>query len=176
LELLHELPPGASELGLLVNPANANAEPDAKDAQAAAAAFGLELRVLKASTERELATAFDTIVEQRLGALLVGVDNILFRDRRGLIAALASRHAVPAIYERREFAVAGGLMSYGADGADNARQQGLYIARILKGAKPADLPVLQASKFEFVINLNAAKALKLDVPTSILLRANELIE
>jgi putative tryptophan/tyrosine transport system substrate-binding protein len=176
MELLHELAPRASVLGLLVNPNNPNADPDTKDAQAAAAALGRELRVLKARTERELAAAFDAAVDQRLGALLVGVDNLLFRDRRGLIVALASRHGVPAVYERRDFAVAGGLMSYGTDGADNARQYGLYIARILKGAKPGDLPVLQASKFELVINLSAAKGLKLDVPTSILLRANELIE
>jgi putative ABC transport system substrate-binding protein len=100
----------------------------------------------------------------------------LFRERRGLIAALASSHAVPAIYERRDFAVAGGLLSYGTDGADTARQLGLYVARILKGEKPGDLPVLQPSKFEFVINLNAAKAMRLDVPTATLLRADEVIE
>src|SRR5262245_18867533 len=175
LDLLRELVPTATALGFLANQTNPNIEPDTAEVQSAANALGLRLRVLTASTERELEAAFESVVQQRLGGLLVGVDP-LFRARRERIAALALRHAVPASYERRDFAEAGGLMSYGTDDNERERQIGLYIARILKGAKPADLPVQQATKFEFILNLKTAKALGLDVPTSILLRANEVIE
>jgi putative ABC transport system substrate-binding protein len=174
LELLRELVPKAAVLGLLVNPSNPNSDPDIRDVQAAADAFGLRLAVLTASTEGELEMAFAAAAQQQLGALLVGVDT-LFRNRREHIVALAARHAVPAIYERRDFVDAGGLMSYGTID-DDGRQIGIYIARILKGAKPADLPVQQPTKFQFVLNLKTAKALRLEVPTSILLRTDEVIE
>jgi putative tryptophan/tyrosine transport system substrate-binding protein len=176
VQLLRELVPSASDFGFLVNPDNPNAEPDANDALAAAASLNITLRLFKASNDAELANTFEAAAAQRLGALLVGVDNILFRPRRQLIVAVASRYAVPTIYEERDFVEAGGLMSYGSDFADTARQAAAYIARILKGAKPGDLPVQQASKFELIVNLNAAKAIKLDVPTSILLLADEVIE
>jgi putative tryptophan/tyrosine transport system substrate-binding protein len=175
LDLLHELVPTATVLGFLANQTNPNIKPDTADVQAVADSLGLRLRVFTASTERELQSAFDDMVRERLGALLVGVDP-WFREQRERIAALAARHAVPASYERRDFAEAGGLMSYGTDDNERERQMGIYIARILKGAKPADLPVQQATKFEFILNLKAARALGLDVPTSILLRANEVIE
>jgi putative tryptophan/tyrosine transport system substrate-binding protein len=175
LELLRELVPSASSFGFLVNPDNANANPDANDARAAAASLNLGLRLFKASNDVELASAFEGASTQRL-ALMVGVDNLLFRRRDQLIVLIAARYAVPTIYERRSFVEAGGLMSYSTDGAESARQAAIYIARILRGAKPGDLPVQQASKFELVVNLSAAKAIKLDVPTSILLRANEVIE
>jgi putative ABC transport system substrate-binding protein len=176
IQLLRELVPGASAFGLLVNPDNPNAEPDTNDAQKAAGSLSVVLRLFKASNDTELASAFEAASAQRLGAMMVGVDNLLFRPRHQLIVAIAARYAVPTTYERRDFVEAGGLMSYGTDGADVARQEALYIARILKGANPGDLPVLQASKFELAVNLNAAKAIKLDVPTSILLRADRVIE
>jgi len=158
----------------LRNPANPNSDPDIRDAQAAADAFGLRLVVLNASTERELEMAFAAAAQQQLGAVLVGVDT-LFRNRREHIVTVAARHAVPTIYEQREFVDAGGLMSYGTID-DGGRPMGIYIARILKGEKPADLPVQQPTKFEFVLNLKTARALGLEVPTSILLRADEVIE
>jgi putative ABC transport system substrate-binding protein len=175
LELLRELVPGPAEFGFLANQTNPNFEPDTAQVQAAAAAMGLRLRRFTASTDRELEAAFESLVQLRVGALLVGVDP-RFRDQRARIVALAARHAVPTIYERRDFVEAGGLMSYSTDDKERGRVTGLYIARILKGEKPADLPAQQATKFEFILNLKAAKALRLDVPTSILLRADEVIE
>jgi putative ABC transport system substrate-binding protein len=176
LELLRELVPGPRVFAMLVNPNNPNVEPDTNEALAVAGSLGIELRIFKAGNDADLATAFDAVSAERPGALLVGVDNVLFRQRRGLIVALASRHAVPAIYERRDFVEAGGLMSYGTDGIEDSRQLALCVARILKGTRPGDLPVMQASKFELVINLNAAKAMKMEIPTPILLRATEVIE
>jgi len=175
LELMREIAPKQAALGLLVNPTNPNAEPDTKEVQAAADRLGILLHVLNASTEAELETAFATAREQRLGALLVGVD-FFFRNRRALIAALAVRHAVAAMYDGRYFAAAGGLMSYGTTEVERARQEAIYVVRILKGTKPIDLPVVQASKFELVINLNAAKALGLVIPPDVLSIADEVIE
>jgi putative ABC transport system substrate-binding protein len=176
LALLHDTVPKAEVLALLVNPTNPNAEPDTKDLQAAAAdSLGRELLVFRASTERDFETAFAAMVQLRVGALLINVDPF-FIGRREQIVALAARHAVPAIYDRREFPVAGGLMSYGASEVEAFRQCGIYVGRILKGAKPADLPVQQAAKFEFVINLKTAKALSLDIPPGVLAIADEVIE
>jgi putative ABC transport system substrate-binding protein len=175
LELLREIAPKAAVLGLLVNPTNPNADPDTKDAQAAAVALGLRLQVLKANTERELETAFASIVQQRLGGLLVGVDP-WFRERPERITVPAARYSVPVIYERRSFPAAGGLMSYSSSVTEGARQAGIFIARILKGAKPGDLPVQQATKFEFVINMKTAKALGLTIPEALLATADEVIQ
>ena len=175
LELLRAIAPKAEVLGLLVNPTNPNADPDTKDVQAAADALGLRLQVLKASTERELETAFASIVQQPLGGLLVGVDP-WFRQRPERITVPAARYSVPAIYERRSFPAAGGLMSYSSSVSEGARQAGIFIARILKGAKPTDLPVQRATKFEFVINLGTAKALGLSIPEALLATADEVIQ
>jgi putative ABC transport system substrate-binding protein len=175
LELLNQIAPQAAIFGLLVNPTNPNADPDTSEVQAAADALGLRLEVLSAHTEHELEAAFAAVTQKRLGALMVGVDP-WFRGRPEQIAALASRHAVPAIYERASFAAAGGLISYGTSETERARQSALLIARILKGAKPADLPVMQATKFELVINLKAAKALGLKVSQDVLSIADEVIE
>ena len=175
LALLHEVAPGAATLGLLVNPNNPNAVPDITEMQAAADALGAQLKVLRAGAAHDLEKAFADIAERQIGALLVGVD-LFFRDRSAQIVELAANRAVPAIYERRLFPAAGGLMSYGASEFDVYRQIGVYFARILKGAKPADLPVQQAVKFEFVINLKAAKALSLAIPPGVLAIADEVIE
>jgi putative ABC transport system substrate-binding protein len=175
LDLLHELVPSATELGFLANPTNPNIKPQTAEVQAAADALGLRLRIYTASTERELETAFDGMVRERVGALLVGVDP-WFRSQPELMAALAARHMLPANYERREYAMVGGLMSYGNDLTEQWRLMGTYTSRILKGEKPADLPVYQATKFEFILNLKTAKALGLTVPLTLLGRADEVIE
>ena len=175
LGLLHDTVTKAAVFGLLVNPTNPNAEPDTHDAQAAAGALGLELRVFTASTEGELEPAFAAMARLRVGGLLVNVDG-LFISRRGRIAALAANYAVPAIYERRQFPAAGGLMSYGASEAEGYRQCGVYVGRILNGAKPADLPVQQLTKLNLVINLKTAKALGLEIPPGVLAIADEVIE
>ena len=175
LDLLRELVPSATTLGFLANQTNPNIDPDTAEVKAAADARGLRLCLLTASTDRELQMAFDTVAQQRIDALVVGVDP-WFRSRRDQVVALAARYAVPASYERRDFAEAGGLMSYGTDENERERQMGLYVARILKGAKPADLPVQQATKFEFMLNVKTAKALGLAVPLPLRGLATELIE
>jgi putative ABC transport system substrate-binding protein len=175
LDLLRGLAPKIDTIALLVNPYNPNAEPQTKDTQAAAAALGLHLHVLRASSQDNLDMAFKTLVQQRVGALIVSADPFFLNQRERLVA-LAARHAVPTIYIVREFAAAGGLMSYGSSFADSHRQAGIYTGRILKGEKPADLPVVQSAKFEFVINLKTAKALAIDVPPTLLALADEVIE
>jgi putative ABC transport system substrate-binding protein len=175
LELLHEVVPAATLIGLLLNPTNPVTEVFLRDQQAAARILGLQLHVLHASTERDLDAAFATLVQLRAGALVIGQD-AFFADRSELLAALALRHAVPAIYQNREFVAAGGLMSYGGSIGDSNRLAGVYTSRILKGEKPSDLPVQQASKFELVINLKTAKALGLTVSNQMQLLADEVIE
>jgi putative ABC transport system substrate-binding protein len=175
LELLRELVPTIATIAVLVNSNNPNTEPQLLELRAAVRPLSLQLHILNARTEREIDTAFATLVQEGAGALLVSADGF-FLSRRDQIVALAARHAVPAIYHRREYVAAGGLMTYGTGLADAYRQMGVYTARILKGEKPADLPVQQSTKFEVVINLKTAKALGLEVPTSILLRADEVIE
>jgi putative ABC transport system substrate-binding protein len=175
LELVSEAVPTAVVLGLLVNPTNPNAEADTRDLQAAAQALGRRLQVLTAGTDRELETAFAAAVEQKVGALFINIDSFLF-DRRQQIAALAAGHKIPTIHPFREYVAAGGLMSYGASFVDAWRQSGIYAGRILRGTKPADLPVQNPTKFELVINLKTAKALGLEIPPSVLARADEVIE
>ncbi len=175
LELLRELVPRAGVIACLVNPNNPEAEGQLTDIQAAARTFGQELLVLNASTDDELHTAFATLARERATGLFLGND-AFFVLRRDQLAALAARHAIPAVYFLREFALAGGLMSYGDSLNEAYRLVGVYIGRILKGAKPADLPVQQSTKVELVINLKTAKALGLEVPPTLLARANEVIE
>jgi putative tryptophan/tyrosine transport system substrate-binding protein len=175
LELLHELVPKAGAIGILVNPANPNAAPNTKNLQAAAQTLGFRLEVLQASTEQDIDAAFATIQERRLEALLVG-DDPFFENRGDQLAVLAMRDRVPAIYPFRKNAAAGGLISYGPSLAAAYRICGEYTGRILKGAKPADLPVQQPTKFELVINLKTAAALGLTVPPALLARADEVIE
>ncbi len=175
LELVSEAVPKATELALLVNPNNPNAEPDTRDLQAAADALGRRLHVLRASNAQEIEAAFRAMVEQKVDALFVNIDPLLFAQREQ-IAGLAAHHRIPTIHPFRDYAVAGGLMSYGASFASAWRQAGIYAGKIIKGAKPADLPVLQPTKFELVINLKAAQALSLEIPPSLLARADEVIE
>jgi len=178
LELLSELISQARVIALLVNPTSAYTDPMIRVVQEAARARGLQLAILKASSESEIDTAFATLVQLHAGGVIIGADPF-FNSRREQVVALASRHAVPAIYERREYAASGGLISYGPSLTvltDMDRQAGIYAGRILKGAKPADLPVEQPTTFELVVNLKPAKALGLTVPPSILARADEVIE
>ena len=175
LQLLHDLLPKAGSIALLVNPTSPVAEPQTRDAQAAARALGVKLTVLSAVTENDFDQVFASLAEQRADALLVSADP-LFASRREQLVALAARHAVPALYEIREFVEAGGLMSYGTVLGDGYYKGGNYIARILKGTTPADLPVEQIEKFELVINVATAKALGLSVPDRLLALADEVIE
>jgi putative ABC transport system substrate-binding protein len=175
LELLSELVPQASVIAMLVNPNSVLAERIIRDGQEAARGKGVQLHILKAGAEGEFETAFAALVRLNAGALVVGGDT-LFNSRREELVALAARHAVPAIYELRESVEAGGLISYGPSLTGIWRQAGAYAGRILAGAKPADLPVQQPSKFELVVNLKTAQALGLTVPPSILARADEVIE
>jgi putative ABC transport system substrate-binding protein len=176
LELLHELVPAAKVMALLVNPANPTlAEANTKELQAAARRLTLELHVLNASAEREFDAAFAKLIELRAGGLVIGNDP-LFTGRSEQLAALAVRHAVPTVYAWREFAVAGGLLSYGVAVPDSYRLAGNYAGRILKGEKPADLPVQQISTVELIINMKAAKALGISVPLTLIGRADEIIE
>ena len=175
LEVLHELLRTSAAVALLVNPNTPLTEPETKGVRDAARSLGLQLHVLDASTEGEIDAAFEKLIELRAGALVVSVDPFL-TNQRAQIVALAARHAVPAIYGVREFATAGGLMSYGTDLADAYRQVGIYAGKILKGAKPADLPVQRVVRVEFVINLKTAKTLGLTFPITLLGRADEVIE
>jgi putative ABC transport system substrate-binding protein len=175
LELMHQAIPSATVIGFLVNPNNPNAEPDTNDAQSAALALGLTLRVLAATSERDFEEVFGTISQERIDALLVGVEPF-FRARREQLVALAAHHAVPTLWDRNIFPAVGGLMSYGTNLAESQRQSGAYVGRILRGAMPADLPVLQPTKFELVINLKTAKALGLTIPETLLATADEVIQ
>jgi putative ABC transport system substrate-binding protein len=175
LELVHELVPASTIMSIIINPTNANAEPDSVAVQEAARALGLQIQVLRAGSEKEIDAAFASVVEQGSGALLVNPDSF-FAARRNQFVSLAARFGIPSIYYLRDFVTAGGLMSYAANVADAYRHVGMYAGKILKGAKPADLPIMQPTKFEFVINLKTAKTLGLVVPASILIRADEVIE
>jgi ABC-type uncharacterized transport system substrate-binding protein len=176
LELLHELVPTANIIAVLVNPTDpARAETISRDLQAAARTLGLQLHVLQASTDRDFDTVFASLVQLRVGGLVIGGEPF-FNSRSEQLGALTLRHAVPTIYQFRAFAAAGGLVSYGSSLTDSYRLVGVYSGRILKGEKPADLPVQQSTKFELVINLKTAKALGLTVPPSLLATADEVIE
>jgi putative ABC transport system substrate-binding protein len=175
LGLLHELVPQAAAIGVLLNANFPAAERQLRDVQGAARAIGLQIHALRANIDREIEVAFETVASQRIAALAVAASPF-FTTRRDKIVALAARHAVSTMYTAREYAVDGGLMSYGIDVPDVYRQIGLYAARILKGAKPADLPVLQPTKFELVINLKTARALGLQIPDRLIALADEVIE
>ena len=172
---MHELVPTATTIAVFVNLNYSPAENQLRDVQEAAARLGVQVRALRANTETDFDAVFTDLVRQRVGALLVCASPFFFSRRQQLVV-LAARHGVPAIYEWREFAVAGGLMSYGTNIDDAYRQMGVYAGQILKGTKPADLPVVQSAKFEFVINLSTAKALGIEVPPTLSARADEIIE
>jgi len=175
LELARELSPTATVIAVLVNPTNANVETQLKDLQAAARTLKLQIHVLHASNEHDFDTVFGTLVQLRAAGLVIGSD-AFFNSQSELLAALELRHAVPAIYQYREFAAAGGLMSYGSSITESYQQAGVYTGRILKGEKPADLPIQQSTKAELIINLKTAKAFGLTVPPTLLRRADEVIE
>jgi putative tryptophan/tyrosine transport system substrate-binding protein len=158
-----------------VNPNNSNAEPDTRDAEIAARGIGQQLVVLSACTENDIDAAFATCVQRRADVLLVNTDSF-FLARRNQLVALAARHTLPTIHDLREFTAAGGLLSYGTNLAEAYRQAGIYVSKILKGENPANLPVMQPTKFELVINLKTAKALGVTVPPALLARADEVIE
>jgi len=175
LELARELVPAAAVVAVLINPKSPEAEPQLRDVQTAARAIGQRIDILNASTERDVDTAFTTLAQRRVGALVV-TNDAFFHDQTERLVALAARHAVPTICDRRQYALAGGLISYGPHYVGAFRQLGIYTAKILNGARPADLPVEQATKFELVINLKTAKALGIEVPPTLLARADEVIE
>jgi putative ABC transport system substrate-binding protein len=175
LELLHQLVPQATKIGMFVNPNTPETEAERKDVQAAAQAIGRQLIIIEINSDRDIDTAFATFVQRGAGALLIGTGPFLLSHREKLVA-LAARYALPACYFVREFVADGGLMSYGTSIIDAYRQAGIYAGRILNGEKPSDLPVMQSTKFEFVINLKTAKALGLNVPQSLLVAADEVIE
>jgi len=175
LGLLHELLPGAGRFAVLANTKDPNAEGSIQELQAAASALGRQIEIFSASNNREIDLAFAKIAQTRLEALLVDCHG-LFNNRRVQIVTQATRHGLPAIYCTREWAEIGGLMSYGASAADQFRLTGVYTGRVLKGEKPADMPILRASKFDLVINLQTAKVLGIDIPTTLLARADEVIE
>jgi putative ABC transport system substrate-binding protein len=175
LDLLHQLLPLVSSVAVLINPKHPNFASDTKDLQGAARTLGLKIRFLNASSESDITAAFEILLQYRAGALFVNADP-LFNNRRDQIVALAARHAVPAIYELREYVIAGGLISYGTSVTEAYRQAGIYAGRILKGEKPADLPVMQSTKFELVINFKTAKLLGIEIPATLLATADEVIE
>jgi putative tryptophan/tyrosine transport system substrate-binding protein len=175
LEFLHELVPGATRFAMLINPVTLGTESVTTDVQAAAATIGRQIEIVHASNSREIDSAFATIARTRSDGLLL-TPNPLFGDRRVQLVTLAARHAVPAIYYNRQFPDIGGLMSYGPDGVDHARLVGVYAGRILKGEKPADLPVMQPTKFEFIVNLQTARTLGITISATLLGRADEVIE
>jgi putative tryptophan/tyrosine transport system substrate-binding protein len=175
LDLLHQLVPKASSIAMILNPVSTNAESRARKLQETTRSFGLQLHVVSARTDQEIDAAFATLVKLRAGALLLDSDPF-FNGRREQFVALAARYAVPAIYDNRDSVVAGGLMSYGGSIPEVYRQAGIYTGKILSGAKPAELPILQPTKVELVINLKTAKALGLTIPQSLLLRADEVIQ
>jgi putative ABC transport system substrate-binding protein len=175
LELLRQLVPKVTTIGVLVNPSSPETEVERRDLQDAAQAIGQQLIILDVSTDRDIETAFATFVQRGASALLVGSGPFLTSHREQLVA-LAAHHSLPASYDLREFVVAGGLMSYGTSITDAYRQVGIYAGRIIKGEKPADLPVMQSTKFEFVINLKTAKALSVTVPQIMQMTADEVIE
>jgi putative ABC transport system substrate-binding protein len=175
LELLRDLLPKIASIGLLVNPNNPNAAVQTKEMQVATTALGLQLNIVSAGSQSDFDNAFETLVGQRTDALVLSADPFFFSHRDQLVA-LAMRSPVPAIYYAREFALAGGLISYASSFGDSFRQAATYVGRILKGEKPADLPVLQPTKFELVINLKTANALGINIPPSLLVRADEVIE
>jgi putative tryptophan/tyrosine transport system substrate-binding protein len=174
-EVLHELIPKTADIGFLVNPVNPNAETDTREVRFAADRLGRKLIVAGASTAAEIDIAFATLVKQGASAVVIGAD-ALFVSRQDQIVELAMRHTMPTIYNSREYVTAGGLMSYGPNQAEAYQQAGVYASRILKGEKPANLPVVQPTKFELVINLKTAKTLGLTIPPSLLARADEVIE
>ena len=175
LGLLREVVPTAAVIGMLVNPTSPGSERQERETQAAAQALGQQLHVFKASAERDIDNVFATLTQYRIGALLIAA-NALFTGQRDQLVALAARHAMPVLHYTREFAEAGGLMSYGSSLTDAYRQVGVYVGRVLKGEKPADLPIIQSSTFELVINLKTAKTLGLTVPYGLLNAADEVIE
>jgi putative ABC transport system substrate-binding protein len=175
LGLLHELVPAATRIGLLVNPNNANVDSVTSGVQVAAAALDIQIRLVQANDKGAIDTAFAALVRDKVSGLLVGTDPF-FASRRLQLTTLATRHAIPAVYNGRDYAEAGGLMTYGTSVTEVYRQLGLYVGRILKGTRPADLPVVQSIKFDFVINLITARALGLTVPPTLLARADEVIE
>ena len=175
LGLLHEIVPGAASIGVLVNPKVADADLELHELQEAASAINRQINIVRASTETEIDTAFATLAQQASGALIVAADPF-FTSRRDRVVALAARYKLPAIYFQREFADNGGLSSYAPDFADGYRQAGVYVGKILKGTKPADLPVMQPTKFELVINLKTAKTLGLTIPAGVLSIADDVID
>jgi len=175
LELLHELAPASTPIAILLNPSNAQAQGQEREAQAAAPVIGRKVLILKAGTEHEIERAFATLVRERAAALLVGGDTF-FTSQATLFVVLTARHSIPTVYPFRSFVDAGGLMSYGSSLLDAYRQTGVYTGRVLKGEKPADMPIVQPTKFELVINLKTARAVGIPIPATLLARADEVIE